>query len=318
MIVDETSMVSLSLMAKLVEAVRPDARLILVGDPDQLASVEAGAVLGDIVGPAVAGCACAAPARAALAAVAGEPVAAEEPPPGVAVGDGIVVLDRVHRYGGDIAAPRRRHARRRRRRRCGPARRDTRRRGALAPGRRRERRRRAISRRCASWPSPPAPPSARRPRGATRRPRWTPRRASASCARTGAARTASRTWMAQVERWLAGAVPDFAAEGPWYVGRPLLVTENDYALRLYNGDTGVVVQTEPGRVAAAFDRGGDVLAFAPARLGAVDTVYAMTVHKTQGSQFDDVGDPAPRPDVADPCRGSCSTRRSRARRSASC
>ena len=45
-------MVSLSLMARLVDAVRTDARLVLVGDPDQLASVEAGAVLGDIVGPA--------------------------------------------------------------------------------------------------------------------------------------------------------------------------------------------------------------------------------------------------------------------------
>src|SRR5581483_9017056 len=54
-IVDETSMVSLSQMAKLVEAVRPDARLVLVGDPQQLASVEAGAVLGDIVGPAAGG-----------------------------------------------------------------------------------------------------------------------------------------------------------------------------------------------------------------------------------------------------------------------
>ncbi len=47
-------MVSLSMMARLLEAVRPDARLILVGDPEQLASVEAGAVLGDIVGPAAA------------------------------------------------------------------------------------------------------------------------------------------------------------------------------------------------------------------------------------------------------------------------
>ena len=52
MIVDETSMVSLSLMARLVEAVRPQARLVLVGDPGQLTSIEAGAVLGDIVGPA--------------------------------------------------------------------------------------------------------------------------------------------------------------------------------------------------------------------------------------------------------------------------
>ena len=54
-IVDETSMVSLSLMARLVEAVRPDARLVLVGDPGQLASIEAGAVLGDIVGAGGAG-----------------------------------------------------------------------------------------------------------------------------------------------------------------------------------------------------------------------------------------------------------------------
>src|SRR5664279_5383220 len=48
-IVDETSMVSLTLMSRLLEAVRPDARLVLVGDHDQLASVEAGAVLGDLV-----------------------------------------------------------------------------------------------------------------------------------------------------------------------------------------------------------------------------------------------------------------------------
>src|SRR5215213_2712324 len=70
-VVDETSMVSLSLMARLVEAVRPDARLVLVGDPGQLTSIEAGAVLGDVVGPAS--------------------------------GAGIVVLEHVHRFGGAIA-----------------------------------------------------------------------------------------------------------------------------------------------------------------------------------------------------------------------
>src|SRR5205823_2869959 len=47
-VVDETSMVSLPMMARLLDAVRPQARLVLVGDPDQLASVEAGAVLGDL------------------------------------------------------------------------------------------------------------------------------------------------------------------------------------------------------------------------------------------------------------------------------
>ena len=62
-IVDEASMVSLPLMASLVAAVRPAARLILIGDPGQLTSVEAGAVLGDIVGPAVQGLRISAPTR---------------------------------------------------------------------------------------------------------------------------------------------------------------------------------------------------------------------------------------------------------------
>ena len=73
-IVDETSMVSLSLMARLIEAVRPEARLILVGDPGQLTSIEAGVVLADIVGPGA--------------------------------GAGVIVLERVHRYGGGIARAR--------------------------------------------------------------------------------------------------------------------------------------------------------------------------------------------------------------------
>ncbi|HEV7862035.1 MAG TPA: AAA family ATPase, partial [Acidimicrobiia bacterium] len=103
-VVDETSMVSLSQMAKLSEAVRPDARLVLVGDPQQLASVEAGAVLGDIVGPASIDLLMRQAARAALADATGETVDADDPPAGTAIGDGIVVLRRVHRFGGGIAA----------------------------------------------------------------------------------------------------------------------------------------------------------------------------------------------------------------------
>jgi exodeoxyribonuclease V alpha subunit len=91
--------------------------------------------------------------------------------------------------------------------------------------------------------------------------------------------------MHHVERWLAAELADFAAAGEWYAGRPLLVTENDYGLRLYNGDTGVVVASAPDRVSAAFERRGEIVEFSPARLEAVETVYAMTVHKSQGSQF---------------------------------
>jgi exodeoxyribonuclease V alpha subunit len=95
---------SLSLMARLVEAVRADARLVLVGDPGQLTSIEAGVVLGDVVGPGPDGLRIGADQRARLAAAVGRDVAAADPPAGAAVADGIVVLDRVHRYGGAIAA----------------------------------------------------------------------------------------------------------------------------------------------------------------------------------------------------------------------
>ncbi len=54
-VVDETSMVSLTMMCRLLEAVRPEARLVLVGDPDQLTSVDAGAVLADLVARPVTG-----------------------------------------------------------------------------------------------------------------------------------------------------------------------------------------------------------------------------------------------------------------------
>src|SRR5690606_8592345 len=92
-VVDETSMVSLPLMARLLEALRPEARLVLVGDPDQLASVEAGAVLGDLVArpPVAAG-----PVDVLRAAVP-EDVPREEVA-AARLRNGVVRLERVHRF----------------------------------------------------------------------------------------------------------------------------------------------------------------------------------------------------------------------------
>ena len=72
----------------------------------------------------------------------------------------------------------------------------------------------------------------------------------------------------------------------WYAGRPVLITANDRSLDLYNGDTGVAVRVmidgQP-RIRVAIP-GREVRSFSPSRVPAVQTVHAMTVHKSQGSQ----------------------------------
>ncbi len=284
-IVDETSMVSLSLMAKLIEAIRPDARLILVGDPGQLASIEAGAVLGDIVGPATDQLSIGARARSLLTQATGHEVSGADPPPDASVADGIVVLDRIHRFGGGIAqlaeAIRRGDA-------------DT----VLEVL--------ADAPEGVTWiPVDVADPTAQNALMPVRDRAVAAASAVTRAARAGAARDAIEalsafrilcahrrgpqgvaTWTARIEGWFASEPGELAMDGRWYVGRPLLVTENDYELRLFNGDTGVVVQTTPDRLSATFERRGEILKFSPTRLSAVDTVYAMTIHKSQGSQFD--------------------------------
>jgi len=75
----------------------------------------------------------------------------------------------------------------------------------------------------------------------------------------------------------------------WYVGRPVMIAANDYGLRLFNGDIGICVRDPANgelRVAFPAEAGDGVRLMAPARLPAHETAWAMTVHKSQGSEFD--------------------------------
>jgi exodeoxyribonuclease V alpha subunit len=255
-IVDETSMVSLSLMARLIEALRPDARLVLVGDAGQLASIEAGAVLGDIVGD-------------------GDAAARDGGRPGISV------LVRGHRYGDEIARVAAAI-------RAGDADDVI----SLLRG----------SGAAVDWID--EDPGGQRSVEAVRTGAVVAGSAGIEAARNDRPADALAAlgrfrvlcahrrgpmgvsnWTARIEAWLEAEIAGFSARERWYAGRPLLVTENDRELRLYNGDTGVVIRTADDRVLAAFERGGKPVLYSPARLGAVDTVYAMTIHKSQGSQF---------------------------------
>ena len=244
-VVDETSMVSLTMMARLLEAVRPDSRLLLVGDPDQLASVEAGAVLADLV--------------EGLTAVVDSPVATLVTPH--RFGESIGALADAIRDGDADAAVR-----------------------VLAAGGEH-----------IEWVDVHQPAEVLRkvlvPHALRLR----------EAAVLGDADAALKTleqhrllcahrrgpygvayWNRQVERWLSEQT-DMPLWADWYVGRPVLVTANDYGLGLYNGDTGVAVLRDGGLRAAMATSAGPVQ-FATGRLADVETMHAMTIHKSQGSQ----------------------------------
>lgn len=75
----------------------------------------------------------------------------------------------------------------------------------------------------------------------------------------------------------------------WYAGRPVMITRNDYQLGLYNGDIGIAIADETGKLRVWFEwPDGEVKGILPGRLPAHETVFAMTVHKSQGSEFENV------------------------------
>ena len=283
-VVDETSMVPLSLMARLLEALRPDARLVLVGDPDQLASVEAGAVLGDLV------------ARPPVVDRLGEHLTTATPPDGgtdAALSNGVVRLVTVHRQGEDsailplAAAIREGDA---------EAVLDVLRAGAggveLV-----EADTERLDESAVRGLHDDAVEAGRRLVAAARAGDATGALEALSAHRVMVAHRRGPVgvarWAAQVEAWVedatadAGVVPGVPGS-PWVVGRPLLVTNNDADVGLYNGDTGVLVaEGDPadGAVVAVFGDPRAPLRVRTHRLPPVETVHAMTVHRAQGSQF---------------------------------
>jgi exodeoxyribonuclease V alpha subunit len=280
-IVDETSMVSLTMMSRLLEAVRPGARVVLVGDPDQLASVEAGAVLGDLAHrPARVGT----DARLATLTAAlpddlqpAEEIAAD-------LRRDVVRLRKQYRFGGAI--------------------------GELAAAIRTGDSDHVITSLRSGSPEvefvevDAESPASSAAFETMRSDVTTAGAELVHAARAGnvdnalAALDRHRVlcahregpfgvarWSLEIERWLAETIDGFASDGEWYLGRPLLVTGNDYELKLYNGDTGAVIGGVNGPV-AAFARGDGPVLISTSRLSGVQTVHAMTVHRSQGSQYD--------------------------------
>lgn len=247
-VVDETSMVSLTMMARLLEAVRPQSRLLLVGDPDQLASVDAGAVLADLVD--------------GLGSDPASPVVALQTP---------------HRFGESI--------------------------GALAAAIRTGDADSALEVLVSGgdhieWIDDD-------PTAQLRNVLLPQALALRQAAILGDAGVALATldeqrllcahrhgphgvqhWNRQVERWLTEATGE-PIWTSWYAGRPVLVTANDYGLGLYNGDTGVTVLAPEG-LRAVIASAGQPRVFATSRLPNLETMYAMTIHKSQGSQASEV------------------------------
>jgi exodeoxyribonuclease V alpha subunit len=297
-IVDEASMADMALMAKLMAALPANGRLILLGDRDQLSSVEAGAVLGDIgdaghdhgfsaaharrirdvAGETVPGPADGGEKKKRRTADSADGEAGDKAP---AIGDCIVILRYVYRTGEGGSL------------------------GALASAVNAGDGEAALGilkggKADARWEALPAPG---RLRNALRAPvvgmyrsyleAESPEEALARfqgfrilCAhRVGPHGTERVNEL--VREILAGEGWLGDRAGAWYHGRPVMVTENDYSLRLFNGDIGITWIDETGAWVCFAGEGG-VRKVRLTNMPMHETVYAMTVHKSQGSEFDEV------------------------------
>lgn len=294
LVVDEASMLDLEMTAALIRALPDEARLILLGDRDQLASVEAGAILGDLCAGAMAGGYAAARADW-LQRVTGQDIQAWCAPAGhpvQAIDQQVVMLRRSHRFDPDRGIGR-----------LASALRDG---EGAAPG---------LLAGCAPEVSLvdldalvaghdalalavrqlPANPD-----DASAWQAWAldclqvADRYRLLCAVREGAQGVAALNDAVSARWRQLGWRD--DDAPWHAGRMVMIRRNDPALGLMNGDVGLVLPkpdpVRPGRLhlRVAFRTGPDTLRWLmPARLPPHETAFAMTVHKSQGSEFHAVG-----------------------------
>ena len=290
LVVDEASMLDLALATRLVEAVPPAARIILLGDKDQLAAVESGAVFAEL---------CADPTLSGecvrqLSADTGIPaarIACAAPTRPTGLTDSVVWLTENFRFASDSGI------------------------GRLAAQVNAGATEAAIdflrSRRdpALDWIEDEAP----LPQAASLERIVGGIAGYLAAARAGLDDKAAlfdalgrfRVLCAEREgprgvaelndfigrhfRRMLDHPLDPGSRSEWYPGRPVMVLRNDYVLRLFNGDIGIVLPDASGTLLVCFpDRDGSFRAVAPLRLPEHETAFATTVHKAQGSEFDAV------------------------------
>jgi exodeoxyribonuclease V alpha subunit len=271
-VIDEASMVDLSMLHALLEALPASAILILVGDADQLTSVAAGSVLMDVVG-------------ALEADAAGDLVRLQH---SFRAQDHLVAVNEALRRGdadafaAAIAA------------------------SAGAVQVRDVETPRQLGERLAQWARALAATLALRPLlGITATGDATAAAARDAQVATALGALARRQLLCALREGPAGALEANAAlervlrrhwqvgdDSEWYPGRAVIVTRNDYAAGLFNGDVGLCLGDADGHLQVWFEAAGGsaggVRAFAPNALPLHETAFAITIHKSQGSEYDDV------------------------------
>lgn len=285
LVVDEASMVDLPMMARLIDALPPHARLILLGDRDQLASVEAGAVLGDICRFAEYGYS---PEQAAeLSRLTGFTLTARPLTETIPLRDSLCLLRKSYRFHANSGIGRLAYAVNR-----GDGR------AALAmftqqfsdlnwqPLSNNEQYTALIELSVSEYQGYLQALNDTQPEQILQH----FNRFQLLCVLRngpfGVQGLNERIEQALMARRLINKPSSRA--GIWYVGRPVMLSQNDASLGLYNGDLGITLRdTESSELRVYFQLpDGSTKSVQPNRLPQCETAYAMTVHKSQGSEFD--------------------------------